>query len=692
MRNELEQISTIEKYLNNELSAEDRLAFETNMSSDVQLQESVALQREIMQGITNLSLKQKIQRAQKKYYRIRNFTKWGLVAIIIIAAVVALLLSQGRNSDQPKTNESSALHQQQAENTDTRISPQKFLINTGTDTIVETRSGMVIQVPANGFLTANNQLVTGQVELIIKEAIDAASIMRAGLSSTSGDQLLESAGMFQVDARQNGNRLSINPKFGLYIELPTDSLRPGMKLFKGKRLADGKIDWVDPQPLKHDLTTVDIKLLNFYPPRYLDSLAKWGYNTKDKKFTDSLYYSFADWFLQGEMKQVQYQDTLGEGGAYNTIEQCAINPAKIKTIWSNHFQNTILATREFEERLSWIHKTGKNAVLDLYVNNLHKKLSEIDAMAAKKVPAEYQKQFLAFAARQDGTVKTSSVETKKLSQYYETKTRIFMDAVAKTNRAFWEKQAQLDEVATNKQKTHTDDSLKRTKRLFREELKLNLKSAYQQLGYDTSITPRLPDTRVYKIEIVDTGWYNVDRYVYESTTTRTTLNYTDANTGKTATIKYQPVAVQINNAAQFDDLYVYLLPDKLYSFMRMKKEDGKYTEQLNELIKYKLVCVGYKGERAFYYSQQVIEPKNYTNITLTETSTQELNRKLNEEGNGSKGSDIQKDIAFYLFYTKDKKRQEHNLALYQLSWKVQRVIWYYTGKGTPCCCFGVPAK
>src|ERR1044072_4298628 len=105
MRNELEQISTIEKYLNNELSAEDRLAFEANVLADEQLQESVALQREIMQGITNLSLKQKIQRAQKKYYRMRNFTRWGLVAIIIVAAVVAFLLYSGRKSDHPKANE-----------------------------------------------------------------------------------------------------------------------------------------------------------------------------------------------------------------------------------------------------------------------------------------------------------------------------------------------------------------------------------------------------------------------------------------------------------------------------------------------------------------------------------------------------------------------------------------------------------
>jgi hypothetical protein len=99
--------------------------------------------------------------------------------------------------------------------------------------------------------------------------------------------------------------------------------------------------------------------------------------------------------------------------------------------------------------------------------------------------------------------------------------------------------------------------------------------------------------------------------------------------------------------------------------------------------------VGYKGERAFLYSQQTVEPNVYTNITLTEISTNDLNRKLNKEGNGSKGTEIQKDIAFYLFHNKDMKRQKHNLSLYELAWKVRLVIWYYTGEGTPCCCFGV---
>jgi hypothetical protein len=692
MRNELEQISIIEKYLNNELSAEETAAFEQNLSADPQLQEALTLQQEIMKGIGNLSMKQKIQLAKKRYYRNRNITRWGLGSlVIIVATVVAILIYAGKSNSHSIPNGSAVLpefneqHQKEWADADKRIAPQKFLITTGRDTIVETSNGMVIQVPANGFLTEDKQPVTGQIELTIKEAMDAASIMTAGLSSTSGDQLLESAGMFLVDARQKGNILSINPSAGLYIELPTDTIRPGMKLFKGKRLADGRIDWIDPQPLEHSLTPVDINQLNFYPPRYLDSLAQWGYNTSNKKFTDSLYYSFSYWFQKQEMSEEGYADS-SPTAVYNHIEYCAVNPAKIKAIWSVKFQNTILATREFEERLSWIHQAGKDAILDLYINNLDKRLSYIDSLAVDKAPEEYQQQFLAFAARQDGAIRINSALTQELREYYKNKTKTYMDAVAKTHRAFWEKQEQLDNEAYKKQTEHKNDSLKRLVDRFNEELQLNLKSAYSQLGYN--IPPRLPAANVYKAQITATGWYNVDRVVTEATSARTSVNITDPVTGKKAAIRYQPVSFAINKPEQFDDLYVYLLPEKLNSFVRLSGTNGKYTEQLNELIKYKLVCVGYKGEQAFYYSQPDIAPKAYTNIELAAVSTDKLNLLLNKEGNGRHGAGIQKDLAFYLFYKNDLKRQKRNQELRDLTWKVQIVIWYYRGEGNPCCCFG----
>jgi hypothetical protein len=335
-----------------------------------------------------------------------------------------------------------------------------------------------------------------------------------------------------------------------------------------------------------------------------------------------------------------------------------------------------LATREFEERLAWIHQSNDNNVLDLYINNLNKKLSIIDSMAARLVSGKVKQQFLAFASLHDGGVKISSVLTQKLSQYYETKSRLFMEAVAKTNRAFWEKQRQLDNTAAEKQGKHIRDSLERTSRLFAEELKVNLKSVYGQLGYDTSIAPRIPNNKVYKINITATGWYNIDRFVMDVTVGRTTGSYTDPGTGKTATIKYQPVSFQINKPEQYDEVYVYLLPNKLNSFMRLRQVKGQYLERLNELLQYKLVCIAYKNGEPFYYSRRAIEPKSYWGIELSAITQTELTRQLNREGGAQLQSDVQKEMEYFRFCQNDVKRQKQNAALNELMMKVLPIIYH----------------
>ncbi len=135
MRNELELISTIEKYLNNELSAEDKAAFERNMSADPQLQEAVALQKEIMKGIENLSLKQNIQQAKNRYYRNRNLTKWGLPGGIVIVTIITILIYSAINNSHSKTGNSfplpefNELNEKVWADADSKVAPQKICNN-----------------------------------------------------------------------------------------------------------------------------------------------------------------------------------------------------------------------------------------------------------------------------------------------------------------------------------------------------------------------------------------------------------------------------------------------------------------------------------------------------------------------------------------------------------------------------------
>ena len=137
----------------------------------------------------------------------------------------------------------------------------------------------------------------------------------------------------------------------------------------------------------------------------------WGY--LNKAFIDSLYYSFAadcgeenepslqSSIIANEIPHLRVDSKRNRerfkrnvsderkaplpvellDSAIVTNSDCGINPASIQTIWNKKFNQTNLATKEFEERMPWIHRTCENAILDLYIQNLDKNLYEVDQMA-----------------------------------------------------------------------------------------------------------------------------------------------------------------------------------------------------------------------------------------------------------------------------------------------------------------------
>jgi hypothetical protein len=698
MRNELELIEKIERYLQGELTGEEKATFEEQLANEPGLQEAVQIQREVMKGIERTALKQQVKHAAKQFRLGKLYSKlaWGgLITAIVLTAVI--LYYKGKSHEQAGTYEGRQLPayneagEKQWADADRNLPAQVFVLNTGKDTVIETRQGIVLSVPANGFTDETGRTVHGHISLVVKEALDAATIMQAGLSTTSGGQLLETGGMFFIDARQGNKILKVDPANAIYAEIPTDTIKPGMQLFTGKRNADGTIDWINPKPLEHDLIPVDILQLDFYPPKYLDSLQAWGLNVRDKTFTDSLYYSFAQFFqikYMPHMAPVPISDSTsrptGLDYHHDTISPanhpaielpCGIDPAKIKAIWNEQYQNTLLATREFRERLYQIHLLGYNQLLDMYVNNLDKPLWMIDSMAVQVLRPNNGSVFETFAARRDGKVKISTRHLQQLKRYYQTKTKTFTEAIAKTQNEFWKKQATLDQQSAKKQAAYQRDSADRIANNFTGELNINLKEAWRQLGYDTIVIPRFVNTGFYSVEVTTTGWYNVDRDVIEATRNRTTVNYTDSATGKKAVIRYLPFSLQVQKVDSFDRLYAYLLPVQLNSFMRVADSSGIYLEKLNELIQYKLICIAWKGKQAFFYRQDDVEPKAYGPVVLTAIGEKELNRLLNNIGDRKQAADLLKEQTYRQFEWLDNKRQQHNLQLVGLREKIAHVIF-----------------
>lgn len=787
MRTELELIEHIENYLLGKLSPADKTAFEKEILADPKLKKEVDMQRDLMEGIKRSGMTQDAQNAYKKYKLNKNFKNWGLgglSALIIATSVYLLAPSLSHHSSReldytlPETNERGEKLWADA---DKYLPYQRFSIDNSKDTILESRSGIVFVIPANCFKDKNGNS-GGDVSFEVKEALNPSDMMLAGLSTRSGDKQLETGGMFYINATKGGENLSIDPNNGIYTEVPTNNYKPGMQLYHGERTPDGGIDWIDPKPMEKFLVPVNITSLNFYPPNYLDSLHRWGYDVKDKKFTDSLYYSFAslfgapptgkehasvqpnsdsieekfspdtakytpngralyttncrschyldsrmssgpgfagiskrhsmEWavgFTKNNIAYAKYdkeaadaikltpntmtvfEGTLtpeeiysivrfiynepGETEVYHPesdISVHGINPAKVKAIWNEQFNNTLLATKEFEERMPFIHQTCQEEILDLYVNNLDKRLSYIDSMAGNMENLQNDK-FREFALRGDGRVKTDSKTLKILKRYYETRSKLYTDAIAKTAQKFWKEQGEMDQKYMDKNAEHINKDAVRNLDNFNKEFNLNLKEAYRQLGYDT-IAP-IP-SNVFGGTVTQTGWSNVDKAVLESTTNRSTLNYTDPVTNKKAIITYSPLTVKMNDMASFDRVMIYLSQHELSSFMRMNysNESGGFKENLNELVSYDLVCVALKKDQWYMYSQPNVKPGMINEVPLERIGESDLKKKLNSFAPKSQSKDMQQDLDFMKYQFKDEKRQQKNLERQELYNKTLPVV------------------
>ncbi len=765
----------IAKYIHNELSASDKATFEKELANNAELKKEYEQQLQVIEGIKRMGLKNQVSSSFKTVKTKQLIKKVAIGLAIAITVVGAVLLVKNAVS-KPGNNILYELNEQGTTNwseADKALEAQVFKLNPLRDTIIETQKGIVISVPAGSFVNKFGSSPEGIIDLEVKEAMTPLDIMKAGLNTMSNGKLLETGGMFYINARDGEENLAINQSKPLNVNVPVNNNKKDMMLFKGERKVDGSINWVDPKAMRKKLTTVDITGLDFYPEHFLDSLKGMGFDVKNKKLTDSIYYSFSGYCqfnapaappvfggeseggeysfdevatshgggrqslalspgeklfkqncavchtmtdqkltgpgLAGVLKRVPGGDWLKryilnnermikEGDPYATkiykengkaamtvfegqltesdvnslikyiqkkegwevddandgSEGCTeINPARIRAIWAKQFNHTILATKEFEERLKVIFKTCDAGILNLYIQNLDQNLYEIDSLAAVRASGELKNKFLEFYSRKDGCVEISDRQSQKLQKYFDEKRRVYGKAVNDALTKMYEDENKKSQVAAEEYFKHLNNESLRTSTVFYEELNLNMKEAYRQLGLPSSA----PATNYLSAPITQTGWNNVDKYVSESTINRSTLDYTDPKSGKKAVIKYEPISVSVSNFKDYDKVMSYMIPDKLSSFQLMNSNGNVFSEKLNELIKYSVVTVGFKGNQAYYHVIENAKAQPYT-IELASIKEDELDKKLNGNFGLNPDTDFAREINYQLFETKEAARQK----------------------------------
>lgn len=669
MRDQLHLMELVDNYLDGAMSNQDRSAFEERMRNNEELRALV----EDQQRLRRAARRSPARAAVKKAYGNYRWGKWapglGASVIVIIAATASLFLW---NSQKEKTGSDGAPitneeHRLLTDTTGTRLEPLVFTIDPTKDTTLVTLSGIVLDVPRGAFTDSAGKPLTSPVRVTLLEALDPLDIMRAGLSTMSGDTLLETGGMFNFDAQANGSAVKIDPAKPITAMVPSFDGQEDMQLYQGVKRADGVIDWRNPRPLTKSLIPVDITTLNFYPPGYETKLAELGQDVTNKAFKDSLYYSYSgDGIVRAYSGQSE-ADVLWsrvEGGLDSVIGDSAVeantapagmDPAKVKVVWGSQFNNTNIATREFEERMRAIHRTCGNEVLEMYVTGLDKDLAEVDAAVGGMGYPEFDH----FTERNEGRVQLPAHAADRLRTFYENQSRAEAAAIRKTQEKFWREQRKADLRSDAKRAEHSMAESVREGQLFEREFEANLDTVYKQLGYQRIRLPR----SAWVVPVVATGWWNVDKAVLAATTNRASLSYTDHKTGKTATLTYTPLAVEVTDRASFDELFVYLLPRQLNSYQRMKEDGGIFSERLNSIFAYDLFCLGMKGKQQFAFITS-INGQGEVTASLQPVDENALRQMLKTKG---RVEDQLLDEARYLdWLVVDKQRRQANIAREEL--------------------------
>ena len=111
------------------------------------------------------------------------------------------------------------------------VPTQSFNGVAGTAFTITGAKGIKLDFPANAFLDANGNLVTGNVRLSLKEVMSKRDLLLSGKLTESNKQLLISGGEFEILALQGSQLLKLNPAATVNISVPTTFSMEPMDLF-----------------------------------------------------------------------------------------------------------------------------------------------------------------------------------------------------------------------------------------------------------------------------------------------------------------------------------------------------------------------------------------------------------------------------------------------------------------------------
>lgn len=253
MRPELKIIEQIEKYLNNQLSAEEREVFETKIKQDASLATELENQRNLIKGIERYGAKTSISKAGKKYKIFRMMRFIGIALLIIgVSGYVAYSFytnnqsssiteektTLNKNSNFEKAKDSTFLQNQNLNDRSVNVEKielpvkksQFFFIDSSKDTTITGKEGTKISFKANTFDIPNKE----KIKIELKEFYKRSDLALSNLTTITNDEkLLETGGMVFLEATVKNKKVHLKKESNYTIEFPYENKKEGMLLFEG---------------------------------------------------------------------------------------------------------------------------------------------------------------------------------------------------------------------------------------------------------------------------------------------------------------------------------------------------------------------------------------------------------------------------------------------------------------------------
>ena len=223
----------IDNYLQNKMSAVERIVFEKQLAADPALQYELQVQQQVIMAAEYAGLKLEFAKAIRKRTLIKRCITWGTIIVIVVTTLVVYNFRDSLFSANITNQQLDSGRVQQGNNDhqpfvdpplpaiNVPFSVFNFEAEKG-DTIFY-GSGSVICFPPDALVDGSGNIVKGNVKIMYREFTDPVDFFVSGIpmqyDSVGKKYNFESSGMCEINAYKDDKPVFVNPQAKPQIHL-----------------------------------------------------------------------------------------------------------------------------------------------------------------------------------------------------------------------------------------------------------------------------------------------------------------------------------------------------------------------------------------------------------------------------------------------------------------------------------------